>query len=443
MDISIIGSGYVGLVAAAGFLEVGHSVICVDVRQSTVDELASGRIPIHEPGLEDVIRRHNVESNSRFRATTDLDKAVLESDVTFICVGTPFDGIKIDLSFVEVAAESIGRAISQKKTVHTVVVKSTVVPGTTDGLVKAALELTSCKQAGKDFGLAMNPEFLREGSALSDFNNPDRIVLGGDELALSTLREVYEKFENANMIETSSISAELIKYCSNSFFAMLISFANEFSNLSAQLGADGLEVINGLITDRRFSSSIGDMPDLISYLKPGCGYGGSCFPKDIKALESFGRAANRPMEILRAVDSVNEGQAKWQIDQLKSYTNHMDIKSAAVLGLAFKSDTDDIRESPGVKIARILVENGLAVKAFDSLARSNAQAVTPQCIDFPESLIDTVRDVDCVFLVTPSAEFDTLPDVIRSHNPDAWVFDCRRRFEPNNFNNYLGAGYPG
>ena len=285
MRISIIGSGYVGLVSAVGFASVGHQVICVDKRDDIVASINNGVAPIHEDGLPEILAK-NVPHN--IKATTDLKSAISNSDVTFIAVGTPTDSGQIDLSYIEGVAREIGEVLKAKDSYHVVVVKSTVVPGTTDGMVTDALEQASGKTSIVDFGVAMNPEFLREGVAVEDFMNPDRIVIGGDSVAIGVLSELYSAFVNVPILKTTATTAELIKYCSNSFFAMLISFANEFANLSSQCGADALEVIRGLTLDRRFQGDAEERIGLLAYLHPGCGYGGSCFPKDVQAITAFG-----------------------------------------------------------------------------------------------------------------------------------------------------------
>ena len=304
MKISVVGTGYVGLVSGVCLADRGHQVICVDKDEGKVAKISSGVAPIHEKGLDDLLAR-NLEKT--LQATTDLRSAVHSTDLSLIAVGTPFDGTKIDTGYVEQAATQIGEALRDKDTYHVVVVKSTVVPGTTDELVLTALEKASGKKAGVDFGVGMNPEFLREGEAIDDFMNPDRIVLGGlDERTHRTLTKVYEPFQGVDVILTNNKTAEMIKYAANSLLATLISFSNEIGNLCSSIGGiDALEVMHGVHLDKRFSPLLpgGERirPGFISYLEAGCGFGGSCFPKDVKALIAHGGKLATSMRLLESV----------------------------------------------------------------------------------------------------------------------------------------------
>ncbi|OGI63032.1 MAG: GDP-mannose dehydrogenase, partial [Candidatus Muproteobacteria bacterium RBG_16_60_9] len=320
MKVSIIGTGYVGLVTGACFAEVGHDVVCVDVDRDKVDRINRGETPIYEVGLEDLLRRH---VGKRLRATTDLRAAILASEVTFIAVGTPFDGEHVDLTFIRRAARDIGAALRDKRDFHVVVVKSTVVPGTTDGVVLPVLEESSGKRAGADFGVGMNPEFLTEGVAVSDFMEPDRIVVGGiDARTIEVLAKLYASFPNVPIIRTNNKTAEMIKYTSNAVLAALISFSNEIGNLCARLGGvDVVDVMRGVHAARYFTTPMQDgrsvVAPIASFLYAGCGFGGSCLPKDVKAMVAHGEAAGQPMPLLDTVIKINSRQPQKIIEILE------------------------------------------------------------------------------------------------------------------------------
>ncbi len=284
MRVSIIGTGYVGLVTGACLAEKGHQVTCVDIDQRRVDALNRAESPIFEAGLDELLRAH---VGGRLRATTDLTQAVLDSELTLVAVGTPFDGREIDLTAVSGATRQVGEALKLKASYHVVVIKSTVVPGTTDGHVLPILEDASGKKAGAGFGVAMNPEFLSEGEAVRDFLFPDRIVLGGiDERSIDALARLYEPFDDVPRIRTNTRTAEMIKYASNALLATLISFSNELANLGAALGGiDSVDVMRGVHLSQYFRGRNADgLPPITSFLAAGCGYGGSCLPKDVSAL---------------------------------------------------------------------------------------------------------------------------------------------------------------
>ena len=311
MHVAVVGTGYVGLVTAVGLAELGHTVVCIDVDQGKVAALDRGDPPIFERGLEELLRRH---LGVRLRATTDLAAAVRDSELTFICVGTPSreDG-SIDVSFVQLAAEQIGDALAGTTRWHAVVVKSTVVPGTTDRIVTPALERASGRRAGVELGVGVNPEFLTEGQAVDDFLRPDRIVIGGDGQTVAALRELFAGFQGVPIVETNAPTAEMIKYASNAMLATAISFSNEIANLGAEIGGiDAVEVMKGVHLSRYLTTPLGDgtsvTAPLSSFLEAGCGYGGSCLPKDVAALAARGREVGSRLRLLEAVAEVNDRQ---------------------------------------------------------------------------------------------------------------------------------------
>lgn len=443
MRISVIGTGYVGLVSGACFSEIGHDCTCVDVDATKVDRINRGEAPIHEEGLPQLLGRHVGRS---LRATTDLRAAVHGTDITFIAVGTPFDGQRIDLTYVRQVAREIGEALRDKAAYHVVVVKSTVVPGTTDDVVLPELERASGKRAGVDFGVGMNPEFLTEGVAIDDFMRPDRIVLGGiDERSIEVQRRVYAPFDKTPTLATNNKTAELIKYASNSVLATLISFSNEMGNLCSALGGvDVADVMRGVHLARYFTSTLEDgrrvKAPITSFLWAGCGYGGSCLPKDTKALSAHGAAHGSPMPLIDAVIATNLAQPARLVAKLETHFPSLDGLRVALLGLAFKEGTDDMRESPAIPVARALVERGARLAAYDPIAMPAARAVMPAGIAYAASLEEVLRDADAVVLVTRWDEFQRVPQLLAGSARQPLVIDGRRVLEPSSLARYDGIG---
>jgi len=444
MKVSIIGTGYVGLVTGVCLAEKGHQVICVDVDVEKTDKINRGVPPIHEKGLEDLLRRN---LGIRLNATTDLETAVLETDVTLIAVGTPFDGSAIDLTYIQNAASQIGTALRSKSAYHLVVVKSTVVPGTTDRVVRPLLEEASLKKAGVDFGVGMNPEFLTEGEAIQDFMCPDRIVLGGmDDASLLALAQLYSVFPGVDVVRTNNSTAEMIKYTSNALLATMISFSNEIGNLCSALGGiDVADVMKGLQLSKYLSVVQPDgtrlKPDINGFLWAGCGFGGSCLPKDVKALIAHGESVGRPMPLLKAVIEINEEQHQQVLIRLHKHFDSLHGVHIGVLGLAFRPDTDDMRESPAIPIVKELLSRGAVVKAYDPIANDNARKILGNGrFQTCDSLTQAITDVEAVVLVTSWREFKTLPESLAGINPQPVVIDGRRMIEKNSIARYEGIG---
>lgn len=444
MKVSVVGTGYVGLVSGTCLAEKGHDVVCVDIDQSKVDQINQGIPPIYEAGLEDMLKA-NV--GSRLIATTDLRSAVMDSAISLIAVGTPFRGDEIDLTFIKTVARQIGEVLRDKANYHVVVVKSTVVPGTTDEVVLSILEEASGKKAGVDFGVGMNPEFLKEGEAIPDFMYPDRIVLGGiDERSLSVLRELYGVFEGIDQLETNCKTAEMIKYTANSLLATMISFANEIGNLSAAVeGVDVVEVMRGVHLDKRLTPILPSgeriFPTFTTYIEAGCGFGGSCFPKDVKALNAYGAQKGLPMQLLNAVINVNALQYKQVMDRLYKHFPDLDAIRVAVLGLAFKPGTDDMRESPAIPILNELLTGSAKIKAFDPVAMHEAQKLFKnQPIQYCDTLAETIQDVDVILLLTRWEDFKVLPELLQSMKESPLVIDGRRLLSKTDIENYEGIG---
>jgi UDPglucose 6-dehydrogenase len=442
MKVSIVGTGYVGLVTGACLAECGHDVICVDVDPRKVEMINSARAPIHERGLPELLQRN---SGGRLRAVTNLAEAVAATELTFIAVGTPTSAGQIDLKYIEAAASEIGAALRQKTSYHTVIVKSTVLPGTTVGPVRAALESSSGKTAGQGFGLGMNPEFLTEGTAVADFSHPDRLVLGSiDAQTHRILLELYSSFDaSVPRIITNPTTAEMIKYASNAVLATMISFSNEIARLCTAVGGvDAIDVMRGVHQASYFTMRRGDdrvTAPIASFLEPGCGFGGSCLPKDVTALIGQGREKGLAPNLLQSVLDINRGQTD-EIMRLigRHFASLLDVP-VAVLGIAFKPDTDDVRESPAFPIIRTLKALGARLTAYDPVARPIGHEDLFG-VKLVGSLREAVTDTKIVILVTRWAEFSQLAGLLNELGQHPLVVDGRRMLDPESFTRYEGIG---
>jgi UDPglucose 6-dehydrogenase/GDP-mannose 6-dehydrogenase len=441
MNLSIVGTGYVGLVTGVCLAERGHNVTCIDVDRNKVDMINAGRAPIHEAGLPELLGKN---IGRRLTATTDLARAVQESEVTFIAVGTPATDGRIDLHYVEAAAAEVGRALREKRSYHALVVKSTVIPGTTDGAVRRSAEAASGKRAGEDFGLGMNPEFLTEGRAIEDFTHPDRIVLGGlDERTHDLLSALYAGFSGVPRLFTNNATAEMIKYASNSLLATMISFSNEIARLCTAVGdVDVVDVMRGvhqsLYLTTRQSGREPVTAGIASFLEAGCGFGGSCLPKDVTALAAQGEQLGVRTAMLRATLEVNAGQPDQLIALLQRHFDNLSDVPVTVLGLAFKPDTDDLRESPAFPVIRRLRAAGARITAFDPVARPQNHPDL-EGVRLADSLEASVHGAQAVVLVTRWAEFNRLPQLLAGSK--VLVVDGRRVLDRNAFGAYEGIGW--
>ena len=446
MKISIIGSGYVGLVTGTCLAAKGHDVICVDVDINKVESINHGVPPFLEEGLEPLLRS---VIDKKLRATTDFDHAVHDSEITFISAPTPFGGELIDLRFIREIVERIGKVLATKAAYHVVVVKSTVVPGTTDDVVCPMLEQASGKLAGRDFGVGVNPEFLSEGAAVEDFMKPDRIVIGGvDKRTTDVVAEVYRPFENVPVIRTANKAAEMIKYASNSLQATMISFANEIANLCSTLGGiDVVEVMQGVHLMKELSivpnSNTGVVrAPITNFLLPGCGFGGSCFPKDLKALIAHGRQSGNPMKLLEAVIDINNHQPARMIDLLSKHFPSLRNLRVTVLGLAFKAGTDDLRESPAISIIDLLIRQGAQVRAHDPIAAAAARILfAGKQITICNTLEQVLQNTQAILLVTKWDDYRVVPQLVARMRPQPLVVDGRGMFDPSSFERYTGIGF--
>jgi UDPglucose 6-dehydrogenase len=394
MNISIIGTGYVGLVTGACFARLGHTVTCVDIDKKKIETINSGISPIYEQGLDELLSTYK----KNISAMTEYTNAILNSTITFICVGTPSKPNQgIDLTFIKEATTEIAQILKQKKQWHCVVVKSTVLPGTTKNIVLPLLEKYSGKKVGKDIGLAMNPEFLKEGVAIKDFMEPDRIVIGYfDEQSRSTLQDVYNNF-SCPIVETSLSAAEMIKYASNAFLATKISFINEIGNLCKTLDIDTSEVAKGMGLDKRIGRP---------FLDSGIGWGGSCFPKDIDALIAWAKEIGEQAKILETVRAVNQQQPLRLLKILKKHLPNVKGKTIGLLGLSFKPNTDDIRESRAIPIVGELLKQGASIKAYDPQAMPNFKKQYPMITYC--STKDEILASDAILILTLWDEFKSM-----------------------------------
>jgi UDPglucose 6-dehydrogenase len=424
MKISIIGTGYVGTVSAACFAELGHEVICVDVDRSKIDRINAGIPPIYEEGLQELLKKH---AGKRLSATSDYDFAVMNSDVSFICVGTPSDSDgNIDLGIIKAASASLGDSLRAKKGYHVIVVKSTVVPETTEKIVLPIIERHSGKHEG-DFGIVMNPEFLREGKAVHDFMHPDKIVVGSlDKKSGDIVASLYNGLD-CEVTRTNPRTAEMIKYANNSFLATKISFANEVGNICKELGIDTYEVMSAVGKDFRIGKY---------FLNAGAGFGGSCFPKDVKALIGKAKEIGYEPILLKSVITVNERQPVRMVQLLKNKLGSLRGRKIAVLGLAFKNDTDDIRESRSIPVIKELLDNGADVSAYDPMANGNMKKLFGS-VRYHSSAEDALSGADACLIMTEWDEFKSLD---REFNimTNRLIIDGRHMLTPRKDVEYIG-----
>ncbi len=432
-QISIVGTGYVGLCTAVGFTTKSYKVIASTSDHKKAEMINQGIPPFYEPELQESLEK--AVKKGDLRCTTNREEAIINTDITFITTATPSqqDG-GINLQFIENSALKIGKALKKKKTYHLVVVKSTVTPGTTEKMVKPTIETHSNKHCGIDFGLCMNPEFLREGSALYDTLNPDRIVIGEhDKKSGDVLEALYRDFYSEKMpplIKTNLPTAELIKYANNAFLATKISFINTIANICEKIpGADVTTVAKGISLDQRINPR---------FLRAGLGYGGSCFPKDVKALIAFSNQLGYTPTILQAVQEVNENQAKHAVEKVKEKLAELKGKRIAILGLSFKPNTDDMREARSIPIINQLLNEGANITAYDPVAIPNAKSILKNKIRYASSPIDCLKDADCCIIVTEWKEFRKLtPEDFVQNMQQPILIDGRRVYDPKEFSRKL------
>lgn len=438
MKITVIGTGYVGLVTGASLADLGNQVVCVDVDPAKIEFLQQGGMPIYEPGLDELVRR-NVAAG-RLHFTTDTAESVRHGLVQIIAVGTPpgEDGAA-DLQYVLEAARSIGRVMDGYRVV---VNKSTVPVGTADAVSTAIQDELNRRKSVVEFSVVSNPEFLKEGAAIEDFNRPDRIVIGADDArAIELMRKMYAPYQrnHERLILMDTRSAELTKYAANAMLATRISFMNELANLADEVGADIESVRKGIGSDHRIG---------FDFLYAGCGYGGSCFPKDVRALRHTGSEHGQDMPILQAVEAVNERQKLVLLDKIiRRFGDNLGGKRFALWGLAFKPGTDDMREAPSRILIDGLLSRGADITAHDPVAMQEARRVLgdrPR-LEYAESPMQAAQDADALIIVTEwkaykSPDFEALKTRLRH----ARIFDGRNLFDPAHLAElgfeYIGIG---
>lgn len=424
MKLTIIGAGYVGLVTAACFAEMGNEVICLDADESKIETLKAGRVPIYEPGLEDYIKRNCLENRLNF--TTDLAAAVQDSVIIFIAVGTPQDRDgSADLSMVLQVARDIGRLMNGYKVI---VEKSTVPVGTAAKVRQVIMEELQSRGEKQEFDVVSNPEFLKEGTALDDFMKPDRIVVGCDDPRVAELmKELYGPFVRTHhpIITMDVVSAELTKYAANAFLATKISFINELANICARTGADIAMIRQGIGSDSR----IGNL-----FLFPGLGYGGSCFPKDMQALIHTANSLNYRPRLLEAAEAINLDQRQIFVHQIREcFRGNLKGRVFAIWGLSFKPKTDDIREAPALTIISHLMEQGAKIQAYDpeAVAAAKQQIGDNPAITFVNSSYEALEGADALVICTEWARFRE-PDFdrMKSLMKGPVIFDGRNLYKP-------------
>ncbi len=429
---SIIGAGYVGLCTAVCLANKGYKTTISDLKKDRIKLIQSGHPPFYEPHLSELLMK--AVRSGDLLATSDREKAVLNSDITFITVGTPSkpDGTA-DLQYIRGSAEEIGRALREKDGYHLVVVKSTVPPGTTEYVVKPILEGASGKKVGENYGLCMNPEFMREGSAIHDILEPDRVIIGEyDERSGKTLETFYHGFYSGrpHILRMGLASAEMVKYATNAFLATKVSFINSIASICEGVpNLNVTQVAKAVGMDHRISPL---------FLEAGCGFGGSCFPKDLRALIAFSKRLGYNPSLLEAVLEVNERQAMRIVELARRGLGDLKGKRVAILGLSFKPNTDDVREAPSIRIINLLLRGGASICAYDPMAIEKAKSIFNGRVDFARSSIECLRGADCCMVLTEWDEFKNLrPSTFMKYMKTPLVVDGRRIYDPSEFSEKL------
>ena len=431
MKVSVIGTGYVGLITGLCLSKLGNEIRCFDLSEDRIRNINNCIPPFYEEGLYDLLKEQLI--SKRFKASYDLYETIFFGDLIFITVGTPSkDSGEIDLSYIRESIKEIGKVLKNINFKKSIIIKSTVLPRTTDTFVKNILEEYSGKLLG-EFGLGMNPEFLREGKAIYDFMNPDRLILGyEDDFTKNKLKEIYDQF-NCPKIYVNSRTAEMIKYFNNSLLALLISFSNEISNLSTLVSKiDNEKLFEGVYLDKRWSLKSDNkiiFPEILSYLKAGCGFGGSCFPKDVKALAYFGKSEGNKMAMQESIIEVNKNQPRLIIQRL---IKDIDIKkkSILILGLAFKEGTDDLRESPSLKLIDEFMNMQKVIWVHDPKSINNFKKQNPnnKNILIAKNWKKSVELSDLIIIMT---KWPIYLDILKIDCSEKIIFDSRKILDKN------------
>ena len=439
MKLGVIGAGYVGLTTAICLASMKHEISIFDIDNEKIKCINEKKMPFFESGLEELL---DVSVSKKFlRANNDLNILVQNTEGCFICVGTPTRNNSIDLSQIKSAVESLVTSIkNNEKKNYAIIIRSTIIPNTTREVL---LPIITEKLKEQQFQLFVVPEFLREGKALDDFMNTDKIVIGSIENKKTTfVDDVFENFKGkCDFIHTNLESAELIKYANNSFFSMLISFSNEIANISEKIpNVDPFQVLHALISDKRITSKRNDQkitPDMVEYLIPGCGFGGSCFPKDVKAILNYANEKNISTPLLKAVLDINDERPKKMISLCESILGSLENKKISLLGLTFKPETDDIRSSPALIAIDLLKNKNAKISIFDPLIKkNNSHLKLPNNSQLCESLIESIQDSEAALIFTKWDEFKKLDgDLLTKHMKRPVIIDGRGYLDKTKFQN--------
>jgi UDPglucose 6-dehydrogenase len=416
-NVCVVGTGYVGLVTGACLADFGNTVRCIDIDKSKIEKLKRGEMTFYEPGLMEIVQRNF--DRGRLTFSTDINCGILDSTVIFVAVGTPMgDDGNADLRYVEMVAKSVAECLNDYKVI---VLKSTVPAGTSAIVERVIREHATSKH---DFDVVSNPEFLREGSAVEDFMQPDRIVIGApSERAMDVMTEIYRPLimQDKPVVKTDVNTAQMIKYASNAFLATKISFINEIANLCEKFGADVSVVAKAMGLDSRIGSR---------FLRAGAGYGGSCFPKDTRALVKTAESVGHEMKVVRAAVEVNDRQRFLMVEKVEKAAGGVKGKTVALMGVAFKPDTDDMREAPAVDIARKLMSKGARVKAYDPVAMDFARPMM-EGVEFCADVFEAATGADVVVFITEWNEFRDLDfEKLKSLMKTSTIVDCRNIYDP-------------
>lgn len=438
--ITIIGCGYVGLVTGSCLASLGKKVICIDKNKKKIDSLKSGKLTIHEKNLKNIFKQ-NLNKNLFF--SNSLSDSFSNSDISMIAVGTPLKNKKINYEYISNVSVDLAKLLKYKKKHHLIIVKSTILPTTCEKIIIPIIEKISKKKVNVDFSVVVNPEFLREGEAVDDFLNPDRIVIGySNKKSKNLTRGIYSSFDKNIFHYTNIKTAELIKCASNSLFGTLISFSNEIANLSSKIGnIDNQELFSGIVRDRRISTNLRsgkiNTAGIGSYIHPGPGFGGSCLPKDIKSLSNYGSLIKNKMYVLESVIKTNNKQYLKIIEYLKNKKNkHKKIVS--ILGISFKPNTDDLRDSPSIHLIKKLSKLNYIIKVHDPISINLAKKIFAKNknIFFSDKLVNTIKKTDFVVVMTYWNEYKKLHTKFKKNKFNPIIIDTRSQFDKNKFINY-------
>lgn len=447
MKIGIVGAGYVGLTTGICLASLGHKIFIYDLDEEKLQKIKDKKLPFFERGLEEILEK--VISSDKLVPENNLNNLIKETDGCFVCVGTPTKNNSIDLSQITNSVNSITELIKDNNKInYKIIIRSTIIPNTSKNKILPILEqeLSQLK-----FGLAVVPEFLREGNALDDFMNPDKIVIGSlDKDTTDFVKNIFVHFKNkCEFIETNLESSELIKYTNNAFFSMLISFSNEIANVSEKIpGVDAYKIMNALISDKRITTKINNeniIPSLESYLKPGCGFGGSCFPKDVQALLDYANKNNISTPLLQAVLDINAERPNKMILLAESILKTLKNKKISILGLTFKPETDDLRSSPALDAIKILLEKNANVFAFDPIFKLNPDIIKiPEKCNICSNIEDALKNSDIALVFTKWEEFKSLDsNFLKQLMRNPIIIDGRGFLEKDKFDDgcYFKIGY--